>query len=72
MGAVRPLVIVVVGIVPQHSTQVLLVENNHVVQAFPSDGTDQALDIGVPPRGTRRRRAAPIPIQRSRLLNTSP
>ena len=38
----------------QHSAQVTLTEDNDVIEAFAADRADDALDIGVLPRRSRR------------------
>src|SRR3982074_2989818 len=48
--------IVIFHVRQQQATEVALAEHNNVVEAFPSDRTDQPFGISVLPWGTRRRR----------------
>ena len=45
--------IVIGGILPKDPTQVRLPKYDHVVETFPSDRTDQSLDVRVLPRRAR-------------------
>jgi hypothetical protein len=49
---VRPGSVVVADIASEDPSQMVLVEDHHVVQAFPPDGTNDAFDIRILPRGT--------------------
>ncbi len=49
---VRARSVVVTKVAAQDSSQMTLVEDHHVVQAFAPNGADDALDIRVLPRGT--------------------
>src|SRR3984893_6116856 len=46
--------VVIIHIRQQHMTEMPLAEHNNVVEALPSDRTDQPFGICVLPRGTRR------------------
>src|SRR6476620_1477210 len=46
-------VVVILKIARQYAAQVTLVEDDHVIQAFTADRTDQTLDIGVLPMLSR-------------------
>jgi len=52
--AVNPPPMVVVEVACKESLEVALVEDNDVVKAFSSYGTDQALDVRVLPGGSIR------------------
>ena len=52
-GQVRPKPVVVVGIFAQQFAQMALIDDDQMIQAFPSDRSDQALNISVLPRRTR-------------------
>jgi hypothetical protein len=65
-GQVRAKPIVVLGIVAQQIAQVALIDDDQVVQAIPSDRSDQAL---LPWRARCRSR---IPVACSRCLKISP
>jgi hypothetical protein len=41
--------VVVAKVLRQDPVQVILVQHDHVVQAFPTDGADQPLDVGILP-----------------------
>ena len=47
--------VVVDEVVAQQATQVGRVEHHHVVEALAAQGADEAFDIGILPRGPRRR-----------------
>ena len=55
-GEMRAGAIVIFHVRQQQVTEVALAEHNNVVEAFPSDRTDQPFGISVLPWGTRRRR----------------
>ena len=61
-GQVRPKPVVVVGIVAQKFAQVALIDDDQMIQAIPSDRSDQALYIRVLPRRTRCRWSIPNPV----------
>ena len=60
-GQVRPKPIVVVGIFAQQFAQMALIDDDQMIQAFPSDRSDQALNICVLPRRTRCSWSIPDP-----------
>ena len=45
---------IIAQIVGEHAAQVIFVQHDDVVQAFPADRADLSLDHGILPRGTRR------------------
>ena len=45
--------VVVTKVATQDSSQVALVEDDHMVETFAPNGTDDTLDIQILPRGTR-------------------
>ena len=53
-GAVRPSAVVVPNVFREHSTQVLLVEDQHAVGEFGSEGSEEPLGEAVRPRTPRR------------------
>src|SRR6266403_4346960 len=53
----RAHLIVVFHVRQQHMTEMPLAEHDNVVEAFPSDRTDQPFSISVLPWGARRRRS---------------
>ena len=50
----RAVTMIIAQIVGENAAQVVLVQLDDVVQAFPADGADQSFDHGILPRGTRR------------------
>ncbi len=50
-GQVRARSVVVAEVAAQDSSQMVLVEDHHMVKALPPDGTDDAFDIGILPMG---------------------
>ena len=50
---VGPVLMMIAEVIREPLTQVVLVEHDHVVQTFPAEGTDQALDAGILPGRTR-------------------
>ena len=46
--------VVIVKVRRQHRAQVTLIEDDEVIEAFPADRADDAFDIGVLPRRSRR------------------
>jgi len=50
---VGTVLMIIAEVIREPLTQMVLVEHDHVVQAFPADGTDQALDAGILPGRTR-------------------
>src|SRR5262249_22992855 len=57
--AMNPRFIIIRGIPTQDPAQVRLPKYDHVVETFPSDRTDQSLDIRVLPRGSGCSRLVP-------------
>jgi hypothetical protein len=53
-GAVRPSTVVVPNVFHEHYTQVLLVEDQHAVGEFGSDGSDEPFGEAARPRTPRR------------------
>src|SRR5512143_3214874 len=53
-GEMRSRLVVVLKVRRQHSAQVTLIEDDDVVETFAADRADDALDIGVLPRRSRR------------------
>src|SRR5262245_47324174 len=47
-------VVMILKIARQHAAQMAFVEDDDVIQTFPTDRTDETLSIGVLPRGSRR------------------
>jgi len=60
-GQVRPKLVVVVGILAQQFAQMALIDNDQMIQAFPSDRPDQALNVSVLPWRPRCRWSIPDP-----------
>ena len=60
-GQVRTKPVVILGIVAQQSARMALVDDDQLIQAIPSDRSDQALDVGVLPRRPRCRWSIPDP-----------
>ncbi len=58
-GQVRPKPVVVVGIVAQRFAQMALIDDDQMIQAIPSDRSDQALNVSVLPRRARCRWSIP-------------
>ena len=52
-GQVRAKPVVVLGIVAQQIAQMALIDDDQVIQAIPSDRSDQAFNVGVLPRRPR-------------------
>src|SRR6202040_630718 len=52
----RPDLVVIGSVIPQNATQLRSVEHYQVIEAFPPDRADEALDVAVLPRRARRRR----------------
>ena len=59
----RAATFVICEIIPQDPSQSTLIEHDNVIQTFASNGPDQALHVGILPRGSRRSQD---------LLNTHP
>jgi hypothetical protein len=57
--AMRPVVIVVVDIALQHAAQMTSAEDNHVVEVFAADRTDDPFGIAILPRRMRHGGAIP-------------
>jgi len=53
-GSVRTMPMIIMEVVREPLAQVVLVENDHVIQTFPADGADQALDKRILPGGVWR------------------
>src|SRR6266511_4073844 len=53
-GSVSTVTVIIVDVVGQDLTQVLLVQNNHVVQTFAADRPDQPFHNRILPRRPRR------------------
>ena len=51
---VRAVTMIIVQLVGENKAQVIIVQHDDVVQAFPADRADQSFDHGILPRGTRR------------------
>ena len=51
--------VVVIGVGPEHAAQMCLADNDQMVQTFPSDRSDQPLNVGVLPRRTGCRGTIP-------------
>jgi hypothetical protein len=47
---VRAMSMIIGQVVRESSMQMVLIEHDHVVQTFPTDGADQALDKRILPR----------------------
>jgi hypothetical protein len=45
-----PNLIVIGSVIPQNATQLRFVEHDQVIEAFPPDRADEALDVAVLPR----------------------
>ena len=50
----RAALVVILKVCRQHTAQVTLIEDDDVIKAFATDRADDALDIGVLPRRSRR------------------
>jgi hypothetical protein len=46
----RPDLVVIGSVIPQNATQLRFVEHDQVIEAFPPDRADEALDVAVLPR----------------------
>ena len=46
----RPDLVVIGSVIPQNATQLRSVEHDQVIEAFPPDRADEALDVAVRPR----------------------
>ena len=46
--------VVILKVRRQHAAQVMLIEDDDVIETFAADGADDAFDIGVLPRRSRR------------------
>ena len=46
---VRPVGVIVAEVHSENSPKMLLVENDHMVEAFPADRADESLDVRIPP-----------------------
>ena len=49
----RPALVMILKIRRQHTAQVTLIEDDDVIETFAADRADDALHIGVLPRGSR-------------------
>ncbi len=54
---VSPASMIVAQVLLEHTLEVPLIEDDHVIQAFPPDRSDHPLDVRILPGGTRRRQS---------------
>ena len=50
----RARLVIVVEVIPQHLSQMVFIEDDHVVESFPSNGADDSLHKRILPRGPPR------------------
>ena len=68
----RPMAVVMIDVLGEDGFELTPVEDQHPVEALPTDRADEALGKGVGPRGSDRRADDPDPLGAEDLVEARP